>query len=508
MQLSPAGGYILTGPDGTRAVFNAPTDPDFCGYLDPTNGITGLLDSAQVRESFVNTVEGDGATQGNQYFSRRVGTLQFSIVNWGSMAQEQQIESKIKRASRGMRRTGPCTLTWTPDGGATRMMFLYRQDAMQITGRVPKSVVLPMSSPYSYIYSAALHQQQIPFNLGVGDLGFSSPITSPFSTVYNPSSSQNYINNAGDAETWPLFTINGPMFNPELINNSYDKSWTLDAYIYQGQQYVIDTFLRTVTLQTPLELGTDIVNGILNPSFEYDSPGNVSSWWIPNGAISLNSVQLGWSNDGVQSQRITATIGAGSGAGLTSPVAPITNAIPVQPLTFYSASAVYNMLLMTSTVRATLEIQWYTALGAPIGSPVNVDTGANQGTPGIYPLSIEGTLSPSNAAWASVYLLVYNDDTISHTVDFYIDSISFAAGSVALYASGDSSGYTWTSTPGHSTTVAVLSYLQQDMYSAYAANFGINEWWSLQPGQNDVRLQAGSAAYPASVTVQWRDSFE
>lgn len=64
--------YVLTGPDGTRAVLNDRSDPDFVGFLTaPPSG----FDSPDVRESADVVVEGDGGVHGRFYFGRRPWTL-------------------------------------------------------------------------------------------------------------------------------------------------------------------------------------------------------------------------------------------------------------------------------------------------------------------------------------------------------------------------------------------------------------------------------------------------
>lgn len=65
--------YELVAPDGTRAVLNDRSDPDFVGYLtSPPAGI----DSPEVRESADLLVEADGGVHGAFYFGRRPVTLE------------------------------------------------------------------------------------------------------------------------------------------------------------------------------------------------------------------------------------------------------------------------------------------------------------------------------------------------------------------------------------------------------------------------------------------------
>ena len=125
-QVAPVGGITLTGPDGTAVTFGDASSPSFVGFIDPDNGWGGLLDTADVRATADNRVEGHGQVQGNSWLAGRSGTLQ-GILIAPDIATYNAFESKLKRASRGLSASQPCMLTWTPDGGAQRQMSVYRQ---------------------------------------------------------------------------------------------------------------------------------------------------------------------------------------------------------------------------------------------------------------------------------------------------------------------------------------------------------------------------------------------
>lgn len=56
---------------------------------------------------------------------------------------------------------------------------------------------------------------------------------------------------------------------------------------------------------------------------------------------------------------------------------------------------------------------------------------------------------------------------------------------------------------GHDRSVLLNGAV--DRYGAY--DFTTSEWWTLQPGANDVRLLSTSYSAPAGLTVRWRDSW-
>lgn len=69
--------YTLTGPDGSRAVFNDPSDVDYVGQLTDLTG----LDSAEVREAADDLIGDDGGVHGEFYYGRRPLTMSGRIDN-------------------------------------------------------------------------------------------------------------------------------------------------------------------------------------------------------------------------------------------------------------------------------------------------------------------------------------------------------------------------------------------------------------------------------------------
>jgi hypothetical protein len=62
------------------------------------------------------------------------------------------------------------------------------------------------------------------------------------------STAANLINNAGWATTYPLITIQGPCINPKITNVTAGLFLQIDAAIGTEDELVINTNLRTVTL--------------------------------------------------------------------------------------------------------------------------------------------------------------------------------------------------------------------------------------------------------------------
>lgn len=132
--------YTLTGPDGTVAVFNDSTSPNFVGSLSPESS---GLDSADVRESAVDAVEEDGGVHGNFYYGRRPVVLQGTIIATSAEDRNKKA-AKLQAASNAMR--GDATLKWTPAGGEELELKLRRQQPVRITKGFVKEFQIPMVS--------------------------------------------------------------------------------------------------------------------------------------------------------------------------------------------------------------------------------------------------------------------------------------------------------------------------------------------------------------------------
>src|SRR4051812_13009639 len=107
--------YVLSAPDGARAVFNDRDDVDFVGFLTaPPSG----FDLPEIRESSDLIVEGDGGVHGNFYLGRRPWTLEGMIdpipdpardvmPDSGEIMTDGQVTDRrihrLKRASRARR---------------------------------------------------------------------------------------------------------------------------------------------------------------------------------------------------------------------------------------------------------------------------------------------------------------------------------------------------------------------------------------------------------------------
>lgn len=145
------GKFTLTGPDGTVAVFNESSDPNYVGILSPESS---GLDSPDVREDAQDRTEDDGGIHGNFYYGRRPVVLQGTIIASSATQRNERID-KLRRASRALR--SDATLTWTPQGSSEEIkLSLRRQQPLRITKGYVKEFQLALVSASALIQSATL----------------------------------------------------------------------------------------------------------------------------------------------------------------------------------------------------------------------------------------------------------------------------------------------------------------------------------------------------------------
>lgn len=236
--------YVITGPDGTRAVLNDRDDPDFVGLLNPDDGISGL-DSPEVRESSDVLPERDGGVHGNFYHGRRPVVLSGIIWPEGiTYATANARAERLARATNAMRADGE--LRWTETGSVEKRILFRRQQPLRITGRYAKTFQASLVSARAEIESSAV--VGLVLDSGVpGATGFVSPLTSPL-TSSTPPGGQVLAFNAGSAPAYPFMVISGPITNPRVLNNSTGEEFRLGYDLPAGETLHVDTWARTVLL--------------------------------------------------------------------------------------------------------------------------------------------------------------------------------------------------------------------------------------------------------------------
>lgn len=182
--------FTLTGPDGSVATFNDPTDANYVGALTEVSG----LDSAEVRESAFDLTESDGATHGSFYLSRRPIVLTGKVFNHTSILERNTRLDRARRASMCLRADG--TLAWdvpiAPSGTVTLFVPVRRQQPFRESGAWVKDFQIPLVSQYATIFGNTLK------------------------TVATGVATENQ----GNYPAYPLITITGASTNPTVSDGS------------------------------------------------------------------------------------------------------------------------------------------------------------------------------------------------------------------------------------------------------------------------------------------------
>lgn len=244
--------YVLTGPDGTRAVFNDQSDRDYVGMLTEVSG----FDSAEVRENADDLVQLDGGVHGEFFYGRRPMTLTGMILNPASADDRNRRVTKLMRASSAMREDG--VLSWILEGGHEQFLRVRRAQPLRVEGNWQKTFQCGLVAADPRVYGFDLK-------------------------TYWASAGQVNVQNKGNTLTYPVLTVYGPGTNPVLINNTTHQSIKLLYTLGAGDHLTLDTLNRTVMLNdiTSVYGALDFLN---------------SEWW--GVAPDVNDIRITWDSSG------------------------------------------------------------------------------------------------------------------------------------------------------------------------------------------------------------------
>lgn len=219
--------YTLTGPDGTKAVFNDDSDANYVGILTPDSS---GLDSPDVREDSSDRIGADGATHGSFFYGRRPVVLQGNILATSQSDRNSKID-KILAASNALR--ADATLSWTALSGADVQLAVRRQQPVRITGAHLKAFQIPLVAADPRIYSATEH----------------STTSSTSSGTPGVHDLEVTVSNAGNAQAPVEITLNGALSNSFYVENETTTAklqFLSGASIAAGHYWVLDSNSHTV----------------------------------------------------------------------------------------------------------------------------------------------------------------------------------------------------------------------------------------------------------------------
>lgn len=215
--------YSLTGPDGTQAVFNDSTHPNFVGWLRDISG----LDSPEVRLEVAQLGGTDGAFLTSPgYYGARPITLG-GVLAPGTAAQANQREEQLRRATDALR--GDCTLSWWPSGLNEMQISCRRQEALRITPGRPREFQVSLVAPDPRIYSVEQVTRIISYAQDAA-MGI-------------------VVGNAGTAYAPAVIRVTGPVTAPTIRLEQTGETLNFPALSLPANQTLeINTLTKTVTI--------------------------------------------------------------------------------------------------------------------------------------------------------------------------------------------------------------------------------------------------------------------
>lgn len=223
------------------AVFNDEEDPNYVGVLNPESS---GLEGSEIRDSFSENVEADGATPGDSYRGRRPVILQ-GTIRASSPEERNEKATLLTAACNSLRGDG--ILIWTPAGGPEQFVKVRLQQNIKITKNYVKDFMLPLIANDPLIYGTTLTTATVSATAeSVG--GMALPLKFPLtfgSTIY---AGQILAYNNGTGESPPVAKIYGPGVNPSLTNSTTGET-VYFTYTLPAEQYLeVDFASRRILL--------------------------------------------------------------------------------------------------------------------------------------------------------------------------------------------------------------------------------------------------------------------
>lgn len=234
--------YTLTGPRGDIATFNDQSDPNNVGTIAELTG----LDSPDIRENAQDNVEMDGGIHGNFWSGRRPITISGLMHGHATATERNNRWERLKRAGLALR--GNSVLAWQWEGQVPQSIAVRANQPMRETGAWNKQFQLALVAADPRIYSQTLHNDEVTAVAAADLSGRSYDLV--YDKDYGPATpnGQLLITNAGNWDTFPVYTITGPGLNPSLYNLTTGMVLKFGYNLDVGETLVIDSLNRTILL--------------------------------------------------------------------------------------------------------------------------------------------------------------------------------------------------------------------------------------------------------------------
>lgn len=470
--------FTLTGPDGTIATFNDPTDANFVGQL--TN-ITGL-DGPEVRESGEVIVAFDGGVQGQNYYGRRPVTLEGICYGHTSAIARNDKISRLMTASNAMR--GDAILSWTPSGHAAPVtMTLRRQQPLRVEGNWNKTFSVPMVAADPRAYSTVA--QSLSTSIPASGL---TPV------------------NGGNTETFPVYTLLGPATNPAINNVGAGRNIVTTATLAFTDALRIDTLARTVTrgVRSPGSRR----NFIQAPNLENGTLGFIPLGGVTAAVVSQPAISSGF---GTKVYRWTAS---STSAMIMHTSAPF---IFNDLVAGEKVTVAWSAYVGTGTATHTLQTTFSWATASTTLTPETITFGTPIGTSGWSRFVAVGTVPATGTRLNDVLFIVRGPSSGANVTSdvVYADAFTLerAATDGAFFdGSNPLPGHLsqWEGTADASVSQSYILSVDPTValtpwYSVI--DFDDTRWSGLIPGANNVQLDYTTSGLGVTMRVDWRDAW-
>lgn len=476
--------YSITSPSGLRLVVGnsdtAKADPDWIGWLDPENGITGLLDGAEIQASILKRPRAAGVLMGPGLRGERSGTIQGVIDPNVSATIVEQRAQKIRRVMAEIEKADGILRWWPSSDGIGRRLRVRNVARPDVRGRRPKTFMLTLSSRDPYVLGDTLQTRRV-----------SLPnLTTGWSGVFIT---------GGEELAWPVFRVYGPITNPR-ITDGLGTQIAIDVVVGVNE-YLLVIPERGVAYKGTV-VGGATVNEIANPSIEVNSTGH-TGMASDGGAMTTAARQTGWAKAGAASFRITRTVAHGQ--YIMDGIAQI----PVVPGEIVSSRVTLNILTAAQTTAHGI-IEFFGAagyLGASAGTTPASSTSSGA-VPRIVDLIARDAVVPAGATTMRVLPYLINGAGVAATLDAYIDAVRIVRGAGALatdeYLDGDIAGHRWASTRHASASTRLVD--AGVALVPVAVRMDLTKWFRLRAVE-DISLTGTGTAHAVAtpgLEVDWR----
>jgi len=208
--------------------------------------IEGLEDLPKLRTQDDNRGYADGMFTGRDFYSNRTLTFTVQILADANNSMLQNLA--LLQAALQPQQSGTGILQFQ----------LPNNDLQRVNARVRRRSV-KIDPDFSYGKAIGTYEFFCPDPLIYDDTQQSVDIAQSSSSVgrtynrtydvtYGAGSANNLVINNGWATTYPVITINGPVINPQISDNSTGNFLLINYSLQSSDIMVIDTNLRSITL--------------------------------------------------------------------------------------------------------------------------------------------------------------------------------------------------------------------------------------------------------------------